>query len=312
MKVGNKIKNFISKVDIQLKNPTLKSLETIDKDSALWYLEATFNYCYGFPNDYYDKFEIDTIGMTLDLTVGGRVNMTELANKYNQMVQEISILYNSSGFAQRGLSLVNLDDVQFVDDYINFYIHIIIGRKGTIPPVPVIEGPFGDQDNWWYGENKGICESFTYDSDAAVQLMLAMNGTLPDPVDNFYVINPVDIERKGGVLNVRRETDPNPPDNLYDYYLYFGSEGIGPVELCLNRNAMNIYYNYLRYLLLIKIPNEELSPSYSLILVQSLEGSWGLINQSDPTLRNYFHKGKFNYGIKVHYLPESDYPITLP
>jgi len=38
----------------------------------------------------------------------------------------------------------------------------------------------------------------------------------------------------------------------------------------------------------------------------------GLINQSDPTLRNYFHKGKFNYGIKIHYLPESDYPITLP
>lgn len=311
MKVGNSIKGFISKVDYQLSNPTLKSLETIDKDSALWYLESTFNYCYGFPNEFYDMFEIDTLGMTLDLTVDGRVNMTDLANKYSQMIQEVSILYNSSGFAQRGLSLVNLHDVQFTDNYINFFIHIIIGRKGTIPPSLVIEGPFGDEDNWWYGETKGECDPHTYDSDAAIQLMLAMNATLPDPEGNFFVISPVPIKRTGGKPDVRRETDLNPPDNLHDYYLFFGTEEIGTVELCLNRNAMNTYYNYLRYLLLTKIRNEDLSPMYSLINVENMVGSWELVNPSDPNLRKYFHEGWFNYGIKVHYISESGYPLTL-
>jgi hypothetical protein len=309
MKVGNNIKNFISKVDIQLKNPTLKCLETIDKDSALWYLEATFNYCYGFPNEFYDDFEIDTLGMTLDLTVDGRVNMTDLANKYNQMVQEISILYNSSGFAQRGLSIVNLDEVQFVDNYINFYIHIIIGRKGTIPPGVVIEGPFGDEDNWWYGEMEGKCDEFLMDSDAAQQLMLVMNATLPDSEGNFYVINPLRIRRIGGQLNVRRPNDLL--DNQYDYYLFYGNESIGEVELCLQRNPMNIYFEQLRYLALQKIKEDEgLSALYSLINIYEMIGNYKDLD-GNSMQKEYYHEAWFNYGIKVYYIDGDPYPTDL-
>ncbi len=312
LKVSNTIKGFIEKIDYQNLNPMFKSLETVEADSALWYLESTFNYCYGFPNEFYSKFEVDTLGFTLELTTDGKVNLSMLANKYNQMIEEITIVYQNVDFEEKGLSLINLQDAELADGKISFFVNVVTGEKGEIPPPPVLEGPFGDDDNWWYGEEEGKCNGTVQNTDAANQLMLVMNATLPNPEGNFHVISLVTIDRKGGEANVRRETDPNPPDNLYDYYLFFGTEEIGPVELCLYRNPMNAYYGYLRDLLLTKIRNEELNPMYSLINVVEIVGSWEFLNDGNPDDgKKFFHEGSFKYGIKIHYFDEPYFPIYL-
>jgi hypothetical protein len=309
LKVGNNIKLFLNKVETYKQNPLLKNDETIQTDSALWYLESCFNYSYGFPNQFYKSFKTDTLYFTLDLAGNQRVSMTALTAKYEQMIDEVRQVYHASGFEQKGLSLINLQWASTSAESISFIVNVVTGEKtDNTPPPPVLAGPFGDEDNWWYGEMEGRCGEFLMDSDAAKQLMLAMNTTLPDPVGNFFVINPTTIVRTGGEPDVRRETDPNPTDNLYDYYLFFGIEEIGPVELCLYRNPMNTYYGYLRYLLLTKIRNEEFDPIYSLINVEDMVGSWSFVNE---TTRKYFHKGWFNYGIKIHYMNEPDYPIQL-
>lgn len=190
LKINNSIKGFMQKVDYQNQNPMFKSMETVDADSALWYLESTFNYCYGFPNEFYRKFEVDTIGFTLELTNDGKVNLTMLANKFQQMIWEITTVYQNVDFEEKGLSMINLQDATVSDEEIVFSVNIVTGEKGT-PPEIVISGPFGEDDDWWYGETKGKCESFTYDTDAAEQLMLAMNATLPEPGSTFFVIDPI-------------------------------------------------------------------------------------------------------------------------
>ena len=195
------------------------------------------------------------------------------------------------------------------EDQLNFTVQVVTGEKGEVPPSPVISGPFEEGDDWWYGENQGKCDGTVETSDAAKELMLAMNATLPDPEGNFYVIHPTVIKRTGGEPNVRRENDPNPPDNIYDYYLFYGTEEIGSVELCLSRNRMNIYYGYLRDLLLTKIPNEEFSPLYKLINVENMVGLWSFVNENGE--REYFHEGWFNYGIKIHYISDTIYPIQI-
>jgi hypothetical protein len=308
IKVGNAINSFIDKVAYQKENPGFKSLETISADSALWYLESTFNYCYGFPNEFYKSFAIDTLSFSLLLS-GSEVNMTDLTDKFNEMIQEISTTYHAVAYAEKGLSLVNLQEATVDEGLLHFTVQVVTGEKGEVPPSPVLDGPFEEGDDWWYGENQGKCDGTVETSDAAKQLMLAMNATLPDPEGNFYVINPSVIERKGGEPNVRRENDPNPPDNNYDYYLFYGTEEIGLVEKCLNRNRMNTNYAYLRYLLLTKIPNEELSSLYKLINVENMVGSWSFVGQT--TNREYFHEGNFNYGIKIHYLNDNNYPIQI-
>ncbi|MCK9451814.1 MAG: hypothetical protein M0Q90_09000 [Bacteroidales bacterium] len=308
LKVGNSINSFISKVEYHKEYPDLKSLETISADSALWYLESTFNYCYGFPNEFYKSFVVDTLSFSLLLS-GNDVNMTDLTDKFNEMIQDVSTTYQAVNFGEKGLSLVNLQEASVAEDQLNFTVQVVTGERGEVPPSPVLDGPFEEGDDWWYGEMEGRCDEFLLDSDAAQQLMLAMNATLPDPEGNFYVIHPVNISRKGGEPNVRRETDPNPPDNIYDYYLFYGNEQIGDVDLCLNRNVMNTYYRFLRQLLLNIIPNEEFGQlNYSLINVTNAQGTY---KNYPNNLREYYHEGLFNYGIKIHYVGEIDFPVAI-
>jgi hypothetical protein len=308
LQISNNIKGFIAGVSYQMENPDLKSDESFSIDSALWYLESTFNYCYGFPGEYYRQYEIDTFMLTLNLTSDNRVSMNELTAKYDIMLQEITDAYYNVAFEEKGLSLINLQEATITEDEVSFSVNVATGEKG-IPPQLIISGPFVEDDDWWYGEMEGRCNEFLNDSDAAKQLMIAMNATLPNPIGSFHVINPTTINREGGKPNLRRETDPNPPDNLYDFYLFYGTEQISPVELCLYRNDMNIYYGFLRHLLLIKIRNEEFNSLYSLINVVDMVGRYNSI--SYPVQREYFHEGWYNYGIKVHYISEPDYPIQL-
>ncbi len=147
----------------------------------------------------------------------------------------------------------------------------------------------------------GRCNEFEGESDAAKQLMMAMNASLPDPIGNFYVINPVEISRTGGKLNVRRPNDPL--DNSFDYYLFYASEEVGPVNLCLERNTMNTYFSFLRYLGHQKIKEDEgLGSTYSLIGVTTMIGTYETTYFNGKASVNYFHKGTFQYGIKVHYM----------
>ena len=305
IKVGNAINSFIDKVAYQKENPGFKSLETISADSALWYLESTFNYCYGFPNEFYKSFAIDTLSFSLLLS-GSEVNMTDLTDKFNEMIQEISTTYHAVAYAEKGLSLVNLQEATIEDNLLHFTVQVVTGEKGEVPPSPVLDGPFEEGDDWWYGEMQGRCDEFLLDSDAAQQLKLAMNATLPDPDGNFYVINPVDINKEGGDPDLRRPNDIE--DNVHDYYLFYGNEDIGDVELCLNRNAMNWYYSSLEYLVFTKIKDEELSPTYSLISVLYLTGDKKDVEGNGSF--EYSHIGKFKYGMKLNYITV-DFPQEL-
>ncbi|MBU2465892.1 MAG: hypothetical protein KJ615_06060 [Bacteroidetes bacterium] len=305
LKVGKSINSFINKVEYHKAYPGFKSLETISADSALWYLESTFNYCYGFPNEFYKSFAIDTLSFSLLLS-GSEVNMTDLTDKFNEMIQEISTTYHAVAYAEKGLSLVNLQEATVDEGLLHFTVQVVTGEKGEVPPSPVLDGPFEEGDDWWYGEMKGRCDEFLGDSDAANQLKLAINAMLPDPEGNFYVINPVEITKKGGDSDLRRPNDIE--DNVYDYYLFYGNEDIGNVGLCLNRNIMNWYYSSLEYLLFTKIKEEELSPSYSLISILYLTGD--KIDVDDNGSFDYSHIGNFKYGIKVNYITV-DFPQEL-
>ena len=239
---------------------------------------------------------------TLSLTGNQRVSMTALAAKYEQMIDEVRQVYHASGFAQKGLALINLQKATTTSESISFTVNVVTGEKtDNIPPQPVIEGPFGDEDYWWYGEMTGRCNEFLGNSDAAQKLMMAMNASLPDPTGNFYIINPVFKERRGGYSNVRRPNDPL--DNHFDYYLFYASEAVGTVDLCLERNTMNLYFNQLRYLGLEKIKQDEnLGSMYSLISITDMLGDKEEVFLSGSSIWTYYHESTFQYGIKVHYM----------
>jgi hypothetical protein len=307
--INNAIKSFRAKVNYIRENPGYKSGEVLEADSAVWYLEATINYSHAFPNDYYGQMKIDTSYITLTRNNEGKVDMNELALKYDQMKLGVSNAYYNSGFGEKGLVLVDLTEETFKSDEITVKIVAVTGEKNSsTPPGFGIEGPFVEGDDWWYGEDKGKCE-FTYESDAADQLQIAMNNYIPDPSGNYTFTNLTTVIKKGGDTDLRRPTDPEPPNNDFDYYLFSASEEWGQVTddiLCLEYGEMNIYFNYLKYLLYTKIPNQELTSGYCIESVIELEGTYGYVGQNI----HYYHKGTFQFGIKLYRNPD-DIAIEL-
>jgi len=300
--INNAIKSFRAKVNYISENPGYKSGEVLEADSAVWYLEATINYSHAFPNDYYGQMKIDTSYITLTRNNEGKVDMNELSLKYDQMKEGVSDAYNNSGFGEKGLVLVDLTEETFKSDEITVKIVAVTGEKNsTTPPGFGIEGPFVEGDDWRYGEFFGKCDNHSIMDDAANQLMVAMNNYIPDPGGNYTFTNLTTVIKKGGNTDLRRPTDPEPKDNNFDYYLFSASEEWGAINddiLCLEYGEMNIYFNYLKYLLLNKIPGEDVPVAYSIESVISLVGSPETVNQN---YMHYFHVGSFQFGLKVYY-----------
>ena len=301
LKIGNTIKSFKSKVAYYEHHPDLKSSETIAADSALWLLESTINYSHAFPNEFYNDFVIDSLSITVTRNADGSVDWNELTQKYNEMKQAVSDTYHNVDYTNKGLSVVDLTTTSVTETQLTMNVQTVTGQRGIEPPSPVVEGPFQEGDDWWYGEMAGKCSPHTYISDASKQLRLALNGSIPALTGNFFFITPTTINKKGGELNVRRSNDPEPRDNVYDYYLYSTSDQFGTINdavLCLNRNEMNTYFGYLEYLLFTKIPNEDL-PGYCIINVADMFGTYEYVNEGQNI--HYYHKGAFEYGILTTY-----------
>jgi len=301
LNINKIIKAFRTEVDYIREHPAYKSGESYDADSAIWLLEATINYSHTFPNDYYGQLITDTLYLTLSTNDAGKVDMNELAQKYNEMKAAISQVYHSKAIDDKGLVLVNLEDISFKSDEVIIEMMAVTGERTNEPPGGFgISGPFEEGDDWWYGEDKGHCPPHTLESDAADQLWTAMNNTIPDPGNNYYFSNLTTVTKTGGDPALRRPTDPNPPDNDFDYYLYNASDAYGTITddvLCLGYEEMNYYYSYLYYLIYEKIPGEDVPAAYSIESIINMTGTHEQIILG----MHYFHRCTFQYGLKVNY-----------
>jgi hypothetical protein len=223
------------------------------------------------------------------------------------MKASISQVYYSKAIDNKGLVLVNLEDISFKSDEVTIEVVAVTGERteGT-PDDWGIDGPFEEGDDWWYGEFAGKCDDPTFFSDAANQLKEAMNIYIPDPGGSYTFITYETVSRKGGDLNVRRSNDPDPVDNYFDYYLFSAMDSIQPFTedsvLCLTSGEMNIYFNYLKYLLYIKIPDDENFPSD--VEIQSVDLMEGLYEGASEENTHYFHQGTFNFGQKLYRDPD--------
>nr|NQU89974.1 hypothetical protein [Bacteroidota bacterium] len=312
LQINNLILNFREKVDYIRDHPDYKSGEWVDADSALWYLEATINYSHAFPNEYYKQMKVDTAYLSIPTTDGGMVDLDELAQKYDEMKSMVSNSYHGSGFEEKGLVLVDLSEVSFKSDELTLKVETVTGESNNDPPLPgsITDGPFEEGDNWWYGEEAGKCDPHTWVSDAAEQLYEAINNIIPEPTGGYFFTNQIPVTIKGGNEEIRRQNDPNPQDNYLDYYLYSASEEYGTINnntLCLEYDEMNLYYNYLKYLMFEKIPGMYVPSAYQIEKIVIYTDDWEMENTSS---NHFFHTGTFQYGLKAYYI-EGEGPIEI-
>lgn len=303
--VLNKIKNFKQKMRYIHEHPAYKNGESYTADSALWFLEATINYSHTFPNDYYGQMVTDTLYLTLATNDAGEVDMNELAEKYDEMKAAISQVYHSKPIDNKGLVLVNLEDISFKSDEVEIEVVAVTGELSeSTPNPPVPSGPFWMGDNWWYGEGQGLCSENTGDgSDAAEQLkeeFLIEFSNLENPT---FIFGATYFEIEGGDPRIRRTDWNDIEDNHLDYLLYFATTELGVSDdtLCVEWQEMNLYYSYLKHMLFIYLPEniDELN-GLEIAKVSSLIG-YEKIESINPPIIKYQHKIKTYYGFRSEY-----------
>ena len=303
-KINNLIKQFKKDIEYLYKNPDVKNGDSKPVDSAVWYLESTLNYSHSFPAEFYTDFEIDTVTLVLNKNANGNINMTEIAQKYYELKGKVSAVYHDSQFEDKGLNGIIANTVSNQNDKVELEVVAFTGEKGddTPPPDPIVDGPFEEGDNWWYGENAGKCDSIGLKaSDAANELWIEMQATINEQNTGYWFVNPVIVELQGGDPAIQIDSIL---DNHLDFRLFFASELIGPCgedTLCIEWTEMNIYYQHLKYVLNHSM--YEIFPALDGLDVDEIifmEGYSTLYGSGGNQYVEYQHKLKAKYGEKIN------------
>jgi len=303
LKINSVINTFKDKMAYTRKNPMLKSGETIPADSALWYLEASINYSHGFPNEYYEEFQTDTLTITIEKNSDGDVDLEELTQKYDQMKSEVALVYNASTYTEKGLTLVDLTEVSETDNELVLSVKSITGKINPDPDTT--KNNF--IGNWEYGEDGGYCNSPNGLGDASEQFFERINNLIANNgKTNSFFVELLEVEVQGGDPDFELNSNVE-PDNHLDYYLYYSIEGSSipwnEDMLCIPNADMHAYNDLIYELLFDFLPSEYLPEEYgqekyyivSCLIFEDL-------NEDYPNGEHkYYHYGKFEYGIDIGY-----------
>ena len=298
--------SFTDKIKFLKENPAYKSGESVEVDSALWLMEGAMNLTYGFPFEEYGEFTTGTDVLTLTKNNTGEIDMDEVALKYEELIEKARALYYSSGYDEKGLMVLNMEKQTEDNNEVTFEIETVTGDKNNDP------WPFGQGDDWWYGEMGGGCNGNTQPGiDAAHELA----GKYPTYkiTECMAIAGPKSVEVKGGEEWLRRPGEPM--DNYLDYYIFCVKDNVEPFvyndNLCLLYNKMSVYYSYLDYVItnLARVHGGVPEGHVFIDFIDNnVYGDFQYIQSGSYT--KYFHNFELLYGLPFD-KPNCDPPIEL-
>ena len=302
--IYNKISSFTEKMDYYKNNNMYKSGESIEVDSALWLMEGAMNLTYGFPFEEYGEFTTGTDLLTISKNSVGEIDMDEVAVKYEELIEKARVLYYSSGYEEKGLMVLNMEKQAEDDNEVIFGIETVTGNKNNDP------WPFGQGENWWYGELGGGCEGNTQTGSDAAHELAKKYPTLYFN-ECIAIAGPKTVGVKGGESWLRRPNDPM--DNQYDYYIFCVKDNVEPFvledDLCLLANEMSTYYYYLDYVISDLAP-EQFNVPYNHVFIDITDKYGNFEYFPDEEYTQYYHFFELLFGLPFD-KPNCDPPIEL-
>ncbi len=304
IEINRLITTFKTKMADIRKNPNAKSSEAVPADSALWYLEATINYSHGFPNEYYQEFTTDSLTLTIAKNSEGKVNLTELTAKYDQMKTEVAAAYHASAYGDKGLAVVDLEKETETDNEITISVKSITGKINPNPDT-LNNNFLGD---WKYGENGGYCNGSGGEYDASEQFLARIYYLIANyGKTNSFFTDIIEVEVQGGNPDFMLDSNIE-PDNHLDYYLYYSIEGSSipwnEDMLCIPNADMHTYNDLIYDLLFDFLPNEYLPATnggQKYYIMECLYFYDGKDIDNANEIYEYYHYGKFKYGYDTEY-----------
>ena len=299
IRIQNNILNFQDKI----KNNRFKSGETIELDSAVWYMEALLNYNYSTPDSSFVNLTVDTtfefeLPVNNDLVDYSNVAAAAFAMEAH-MINFLNSMPNSVKFVIA--ADVNIKPNELKDG--TKTLTITTGYGSEYINNPGCYTPFDENDYWAHGFNWGGCQtnSATF-SDAAKQIQYKINNPncqQIDPTNNTYVINLNPVFISADMYPAQNYDN----DNWLDYLMYYEDDGLGydgfnkEIDGCLEPTEMNFYLQGTLDVIQLKLtelqlqyPDDDLEFVY-LFLEGNVTGYGGLVS--------WLHTAEITYGKRV-------------
>jgi len=258
-------------------NPELRSQETLPLDEALWDVENHFNMTYSDPEQYYGRAHKHEFTLSLPVGDGQQVMVTDAVNLYEQVTAATRQALSTDDFESKGLVSLQLQRAEEGNGELALKFEAKTGeRSAYTPPINILGGPFGVDDDWMYGAPLGKCDDPDIPSGADEQLQEKLFdkliGVIPEATQgerNIY------LDRRTFVFDG------------HDYEgVYLASN---EDEFCIIHEDMNWYYNHEKNIISNLIPT-----TYHLVGYQPI--SIIIKAQHDESQGSVTHRNEIEYG----------------
>ena len=242
--IENKIRAFKSKLGQLRENPQFKSGETIEVDSAVWYMTASLNYTYARAGSDFANIISDSTKITVP-TNGEELLLDDLPAVYQQFLDSLRAKYHAIQSVNKNLIMVNMIAEETTENGTEVTLYSATG-EGT---PTYTYGLFGAEDYWYWWYELGKCGNFIGQNvveDATTQLQYRINNpNITYPPGTYFIPDPTNT----GWIGPEEYEDPNSPNG---YYRLFYDETIYPPteEPCIPPDDMNYYlYDGVAYIM---------------------------------------------------------------
>ncbi len=263
--VFQKVTKFIDKVKYIKENPDFKSGEEVSVDSALWYLNAGFNFEMSAPDNVYNAFYVDSSLVLLPVGQEGLVHFNDIMTAYSLIEDTMNMILSDAPFDEKDKKFTFIEVKSVDNSNILLKNTTIIGEKGIDPGSDY--PPFEEGNNWIYGNNLGKCDDPTLYYDAGDTLRDIINSRRPIYIhDEGHIViysNPVTITHiNGNHIAFYNGTNTN----NYNFLLFYVNENNCPPEnpdclddywYCLEYDELNNYYYSTSEAIYDVIPNSQ-------------------------------------------------------
>ena len=292
--IENKIRAFKGKLEHLRENPQFKSGETIEVDSAVWYIEAASNQTYGDAGTPFGELVIDSFNIDVPAS-NGEIQLNDILVAYDEMINGLSDSYNAIPDENKHLVLNDVSLKSEDAGTATFGITAGFGVEGDDGTSGIFNDP------WWWGLLKGKCDDTYVGTDAAEQIehKIHMRRGVPSGHAYYTDVDSVEVIPE----EFPNPNDPTPWNNMYDYMMFENIDnGIMPnVHGCLSVEEMYFYlygtesviYNYPpdgarpegKHFISVNLIGDAVYPTWGTVLLHRAVIKYGVLHQnSEPPI----------------------------
>jgi hypothetical protein len=181
-----RLRSFRKHLEAAKAYPNLRNTETTTVEETLWDVENYFNMTYSDPEQYYASTTDHEFSLILPVN-DQQVDVSDAVTLYHQVTEEARQSLISDNHENKGFVSLAIKETENANNGLRITFIGKTGERCAYNPNPYpysIEGPFHEDDNWYFASPMGKCDDPDIPSGADKQLQEKLYdlliGSLPE------------------------------------------------------------------------------------------------------------------------------------